>query len=181
MCSHRAHYWHGPPTVSATVILSTLCIRAVSVNGLDRASESKVVAIQMPGYGFEALGRSSPPSFLFPWIGPCVQMALVTARWEEGFRCPGIFTNSESIHQGMTSRVLFRSCSDPCVDNLGDYRWHRLLRCVQSLEIVHRGINSRLMLISLILELVFDALLAKIELVPLNDHHAYARDHNDRF
>lgn len=37
------------------------------------------------------------------------------------------------------------------------------------------------MLISLILELVFDALLAKIELVPLNDHHAYARDHNDRF
>lgn len=78
----------------------------------------------------------------------------------------------------MTSRVLFRSCSDPCVDNLGDYR---LLRCVQSLEIVHRGINSRLMLISLILELVFDALLAKIELVPLNDHHAYARDHNDRF
>lgn len=95
-----------------------------------------------------------------------------------GFRCPGTFTNSESIHQGMTSRVLFRSCSDPCVDNLGDYR---LLRCVQSLEIVHRGINSRLMLISLILELVFDALLAKIELVPLNDHHTYARDHNDRF
>lgn len=122
-----------------------------------------------------------PPSFLFPWIGLCVQTALVTARWEEGFRCPGTFTNSESIHQGMTSRVLFRSCSDPCVDNLGDYRWHRLLRCVQSLEIVHRGINSRLMLISLILELVFDALLAKIELVPLNDHHAYARDHNDRF
>lgn len=68
MCSHRAHYWHGPPTVSATVILSTLCIRAVSVNGLDCASESKVVAIQMPGYGFEALGRSSPPSFLFPWM-----------------------------------------------------------------------------------------------------------------
>lgn len=66
MCSHRAHYWHGPPTVSATVILSTLCIRAVSVNGLDRASESKVVAIQMPGYGFEALGRSSPPFLSLP-------------------------------------------------------------------------------------------------------------------
>lgn len=178
MCSHRAHYWHGPPTVSATVILSTLCIRAVSVNGLDRASESKVVAIQMPGYGFEALGRSSPPSFLFPWMR---SDGFGDGTVEEGFRCPGTFTNSESIHQGMTSRVLFRSCSDPCVDNLGDYRWHRLLRCVQSLEIVHRGINSRLMLISLILELVFDALLAKIELVPLNDHHAYARDHNDRF